>query len=244
MCLCQGGHRADQPVLERSRTEELIRQYVDSQYVSSDPRSPGGTCQDCRCRLADWAGGKKANPRPLFIAAGVDLGVVAEGGKCHCYFCTVSALNGGAWNSWKKKAAARKKEQGAKIDTEMRRCGACLTLIRRGPGHSLEVCRSDLTKMRNIEASCSMDLRMKMALNTLKEVVGASGDCVLKLPCHSGGQHMTVHLGKLPGYSLSPMPTFTIDECIRMKIQADLTDRQLYVILKNLRSECLAKVFI
>ena len=94
VCLCQGGHRADQPVLERSRTEELIRQYVDSQYVSSDPRSPGGTCQDCRCRLADWAGGKKANPRPLFIAAGVDLGVVAEGGKCQCYFCTVSALNG------------------------------------------------------------------------------------------------------------------------------------------------------
>ena len=107
-----------------------------------------------------------------------------------------------------------------------------------------EVCRSDLTKMKNIEASCSMDLRMKMALNTLKEVAGASGDCVLKLPCHSGGQHMTVHLGKLPGYSLSPMPTFTIDECIRMKIQADLTDRQLYVILKNIRSECLVKVFI
>ena len=117
----------------------------------------------------------------------------------------------------------------------MRRCGACFALIKPGPGHSAERCKSSVVTLENLESALPLDLRMKMALKTIKEVVGDSGDTSVKLPCQSGGHHATIHIGPLPSYSMSPMPTLTVEECISIKVQADLSDNQLLIILKNLR---------
>ena len=196
--------------------------------------TPNGLCLDCKFCLLDWMSNKK-NPRKLRITTGVELGEVGQDGegKCNCHICWLGNL----WGAELSKArAAFKKEAHQEVGkgTPMRRCNHCFAATFQDTS-SKHSCAGIKAVIHNLTEAIPQETRLKLALETLKEVQVAAGGDTFRIQSFKGGKATSVTLGSNSTSSTST--SLTLPEQLKVGTDAHLTGGQLRNVLANFRAK-------
>ena len=197
--------------------------------------TPNGLCVDCRLRLVDWIN-KKESPRKLRIVTGVELWKVdrESRGKCGCYICHLGNMFGGELNRARALFKKQKDPQVAK-GSDLRRCNKCFAAISKS-NPSNHVCCGKKDTLANLKEVISPETRLQLALDTLKEVSGASGDSSFKVQSVNGGQPTTITLGNPAAFAPEP-PKLKVLEVQTLGSGAHLTGGKRRKLLADPRSK-------
>ena len=227
--------KVDSIVESGSRFEGGLREFVDSEYSASDVKQPCGLCFDCKFRLSDWIS-RKANPRPLRITTGVELGQLSgetSSSRCRCHICWLASLFG---PELMKARASFKQEKGEVSGAELRRCNLCFAAVMKN-SPSKHICGGKKAMFENLTEALPEETRLQFALYTLHQSqVGGSGDSSssFKVQGIAGGKPSTICLGNPKSSSSSYQ--LTHEDIQTLATDAHLSTVQTLNVVTNLRS--------
>ena len=201
--------------------------------------TPNGLCLDCKFRLLDWVNNKE-NPRPLRITTGVELqsgqaGQQEVDGKCACHICWLGNL----WGAELSKARAvfkREALEEVQRGNLMRRCNRCFAATFQD-SRSKHTCVGMQGVIDNLKEAIPKETRLKLALETLKEVQDEVGDS-FQLQSYKGGKTTSVTLG-CSSSNLTPSTSnqLSLHEAHKIGTDAHLTGGQLRNVIANFRAK-------
>ena len=250
VCYCKSGQKATKVVTETQET--LIQKLVFSGYSRKDTKFPSGLCLTCLFSLLDHKKGqslqnKKSEPRLLLLpdpdTYETELKRVTRSSSdsaCQCRICDVGRMNGVKWKHFVAtcKKSATPTSTIAQYD---RLCKDCLAPIYRGSNHSLMMCRSKRQSLENISqavsnSNSSMDL---VASQFLRSEMTESGSDSVLVRSATGGAPLQVSVGKS---AEAPLPSISLEQARVMQVEANLSDRQVGKVFKNLRLQLGRKI--
>ena len=153
----------------------------------------------------------------------------SAGMVCTCKWCWLAKLSGSTFKQWQRKVTGRERSKVSRL------CQECFQGVQEGRSHSCSV--STLEAVRNLTASLPLDVREKLALETIRrksEENGAGGDIVL--PKATGGHPVHVQVGT-PTNCTKPKEQISCKEVLTMAASAHLTGKQTDSILSDMRSK-------
>ena len=232
--------------------EALIKEFVFSEYNRLDPQYPSGLCLTCYFTLSDHKKKKESpssnkTPRAFLLPDPETYEVELRretrsscDSSCQCKICKLGRLNGVQWKTFFEACKGRKELQstGAKYQ---RLCKDCLAPIYRGSNHSDINCKSKRQTLANISqavfnSNSSLDL---VSSKYIKSRVEEFGSQIVGIRSHTGGHPVTINVGKQDESRIS---TITIEQARLIQVEADLSDRKMGNVFKNLRLQLGRKV--
>ena len=180
----------------------------------------------------------KENPKKLRIAHGIELGrprkeVVSA--KCGCHICYLGNLQGAEFQKARAQFKKSRKEQEVAKGSDMRRCNRCFEAISM-KNYDKHSCVGKRAMLANLKEAIPTETRMQLALDTLKEFSGGSGDSTFTVQSIHGGKASTVSLGN-PSRAPYPSTKLTHSEVQTLATDGHLTYGQVRVIMANLRAK-------
>ena len=171
------------------KEEQLIDIHVVRGFKKSNMFLPSGICKWCIFDLRKVDEGKPVKlSLPESYGAEMPRQTRSVGMICSCKLCWLAKLFGPAFSKWQAEVRGKERTQVSRL------CQKCYMGIKEGMYH---VCSaSSLEAVRNLSASIPMEIREKLALETLREKTTPKGDTVL--PQAEGGKPVTVYLGGKP----------------------------------------------
>ena len=193
--------------------------------------TPNGLCLDCHFKLLDHIK-KKDKPRKLRIITGIDLGLVGQRGDgiCACHICWLGHL----WGPELSAARAVFRRQRAQEKQVERRCNSCFSAIFQD-SKSKHTCVGKKAVLENLKSAIPKETRLKLALETLREVQDEQGDS-FHLQSINGGKATSISLGGSSSTDLAPNP-ITLDEAQKLGSDAHLSGSQLRNVMANMRAK-------
>ena len=199
--------------------------------------TPQGICLDCKLRLLAWMSNKE-NPKRLRIAHGIELGKPRRevaSAKCGCHICYLGNLQGAEFQKARAQFKKSQKEQEVEKGSDLRRCNQCFEAIsmKNSDKHS---CVGKRAMLANLKEAIPTETRMQLALDTLREFSGGSGDSTFTVQSIHGGKASTVSLGK-PRPAPCSSIKLTHSEVQTLATDSHLNYGQVRGVMANLRAK-------
>jgi len=224
ICYCKGSR-----VLS-SNDAQCVRDFVIEGYSPDDPDYPCAICNNCRRILSDYRNGDTRRSLPVATSYNPETRVLTRSQEvCQCRICDVAKSNGG-------QAKAMKRKKGRPLSTyspTKKLCTSCFSALYPGCKHSKAQCLSKKEKLNNIRSNVLSDdlTSQQVASHILHE--SKAGEITTSVQLSTLGTPLTVHFG--PKESALSSEQLSANEAIAMQINAGLSDRQLFKVLKDLR---------
>ena len=195
--------------------------------------TPNGICQECHLKLLELMN-NKPKQRQLRITTGIELGQVNElEGKCSCHICWLGNLWGPELHHARK--GFKSKVLGeVEVGGQMRRCNQCFEPTFSGSS-SNHVCVGKRAVIENLKIAIPKETRMKLAIETLKEVQGETAGDTIELKSVRGGRPTSITIGRQTPSSSSNQ--VTLGEMQKIGSDAHLTGGQLRNVMANFRAK-------
>jgi hypothetical protein len=206
-----------------------IQKYVIENYNAENLDLPCGICSPCHGILTQHRKGDTHKPFPVVGDYNPGTRILTRANSvCTCRICAIAKANGLTAKSLKKKRGRPFSELPKK---KVKLCSNCLAIVYQGCNHSQAHCNSKKQKLANISGNVLSDDMTKQQVTSyaLKDL--SSGDAkAVKLST----------LGKPLCVSIEPkkcesQATLSATDVISMKVNANLSDRQLFQILRDFR---------
>ena len=250
VCYCRSGRKATREV--NTEQESLIQELVFDEYNKSDPKYPAGLCLTCLFTLSDHSHGhslqdKTKEPRKLLLPDPDTYETelkrftrTSSDSPCSCRICEIGRL--GALE-WRRFVAKCKKEKSTSSTCQKfdRLCKDCLAPIYRGSNHTEGNCRSKRQSLENIsqavlDSNSSMDI---VTSHFLRSKAAETGSTSFQVRSDTGGHPLSVSVGRSGD---PPLPSISLDQAKTIQNEANLSDRQVYKVFKNLRLQLGRKI--
>ena len=228
--ICINGHGAKASRGATAREEELISTHVIRGYRRSNMFFPSGICKWCIFDLRSIDEGK---PVKLLLPESYDTEMPRQtrssGMECSCRLCWLAKLWGGALKKWQARVRGKEKPKVVRL------CQECYHGIEDGRSHTCSA--STLEAVRNLTASIPLEIREKLALETLREKAAHSAGGDVALPQAQGGKLVPVQMGGGSSIVTKPMPQISCKEVLTMAASAHLTGKQTDSVLADIRAK-------
>ena len=214
---------------------ETIRRLVIENYNSENPDFPCGICTPCKGILTEHRSGNVCRSLPVASDYNPGTQILTRGQSvCSCRICTVAKANGAAAKALKRK---RGRPSSSPVPAKKYRlCNNCYALLFKGCSHSSAQCRSKKERLANISSNILGDDKTKqqVASQVVKDMSASEKSTDVQLSTLGSPLEINIHAKKTSNQSKLE-EKLTTEDLVGMQLNAGLSDRQLFTVLKDIQ---------
>ena len=210
---------------------EAVQNIIMENYNVANPDLPCGICNSCHEILNEHSHGNMKRSLPISDNYHPGTRILTRGQpNCPCRICEVAKSNGLAV---KKKKRGRPSLARPPI-RKFKLCPSCFSQVYKGSCHSEAKCQSQKHRLENISHNILLNDKTKeqVASRILTEL---KADGCKQIELATLGRPQKVSTDAAKPNSSENASQLSVDDILSMRNSANLTDRQLFSILRDIR---------